>query len=123
MPPLIGGGIAITFASPRIEHNVIEANTGTNGAGLGIVGGAPAIIDNVIRDNVSPLSDNGYGGGIYVGTEFASTAPQIVGNTIIDNSSDNGAGIGMNNGGQTLIMNNVIKHNRANDDGGALAPR
>jgi hypothetical protein len=121
-PVYSGGGILISGSSPTIEHDIVEHNVGANGAGVGVLGGAPIIKFNTIEDNVSPYNDNGYGGGIYIGglPGAPNGAAQIINNKIIDNSSDQGAGIGMNSGGFPLILDNTISDNKANYDGGAF---
>ena len=121
-PLYIGGGLLISGSSPTIEHDIIEDNVGATGAGVGVLGGAPIIKFNTIEDNISPYNDNGYGGGIYLGglPGAPNGAAQIVSNKIIDNSSDQGAGIGMNDGGFPLIFDNTISDNKANYDGGAF---
>jgi hypothetical protein len=79
--------------------------------------------DNTIEDNVSQFNDNGYGGGIYIGAlpGAPNGAEQIIGNRIIDNSSDQGAGVGMFSGGFPLLLDNTISGNTANYEGGAFA--
>jgi hypothetical protein len=122
-PGYIGGGILISGASPTIEHDVIQGNAAESGAGIGDLGGGPTIRWNTIEDNVSAFDDNGYGGGIYLGglPGAANGTAQIVGNKILDNSSDQGAAIGMFSGGFPLIEANTITGNTANYEGGALA--
>jgi hypothetical protein len=121
-PLYVGGGVLISGSSPTIEHDIVEGNVGANGAGVGVLGGAPLIKFNAIEDNISPYNDNGYGGGIYLGAVPGAPngAAQIIGNRIIDNSSDQGAGIGMFSGGFPLILDNTIAENKANYDGGAF---
>jgi hypothetical protein len=122
-PLYIGGGVLISGSSPTIEHDIIEGNAAATGAGIGVLGGAPIIKFNTIEDNISPYNDNGYGGGIYLGglPGAPNGAAKIIGNRIIDNSSDQGAGIGMFSGGFPLILDNTIADNKSNYDGGAFS--
>jgi hypothetical protein len=120
--PFYGGGISVRGASPTIELNVVQSNTGIQGGGIGSQFGAPAIRSNVVRDNISPSGTNGYGGGINVSfaSSTGSLTPEIVDNVIEGNHADQGGGLGFNAPYSTLVMNNVIRNNVANYRGGAL---
>jgi hypothetical protein len=62
-----GAGIGIIGGAPLIENNTIRENTGScDGAGIGLSGADSATIShNLITAN---LSSSGNGGGIAVGT-------------------------------------------------------
>ncbi len=90
-----GGGIYIENSSPRVENNMIKNNIadGEAGAGAGIYGlnSESVIIGNVIKDNTATGGFYGIGGGIC----FGVSSPQILGNTIVQNTATWGIGGGI----------------------------
>ncbi len=107
-PQYDGGGILVNGGSPTITDNVIAGNVAGNGAGIALQNGAATVSGNVIRDNQESCGSGCSGGGIQVG--FGATTPQITGNLIQGNSSEEGAGIDVRSG-NPLIQGNVIRGN------------
>lgn len=96
----VGGGV--------IEGNWIVDNVAC-GAGAGILlQGSATIKDNLIARNTQSGCSGGTGGGA-IGI-LGSSEASIVGNTIEDNTFQNGA-ISLFNGGTPSIDRNVIRHN------------
>lgn len=111
----IDSGIWCWAASPTIRSNVIEDNSGSNGAGIYSYHGSPLICDNIIWRNTAD-GYYGYGGGISV--RYGS--PVIQRNVIAENvSSSSGSGIYFNNG-TALIEDNEIRDNSADGSGGGI---
>jgi serine protease len=107
---LEGGGIAVS-SNPTISGNIITHNTGCNGGGgIGIAFASPVIRGNSITNNAQgPCSGGIGGGGISV---RGAGSPQIVGNTIQNNTwPGNGGGISLFAAGTPTISNNIIKGN------------
>jgi hypothetical protein len=114
-----GSGILIGSTSPTIDGNVITANQGCGGIGIGIQGGSPTIKNNTISNNKQTTCSGGHGGGI----EVLGGSPQILNNVITGNqitSGGNGGGIGIN-GGAGTIAGNIIRGNSAFNDGGGIS--
>jgi hypothetical protein len=128
-----GGGIDISSGAPvQILDNLISFNSCTNGGGIGMSPGGPALI----RGNRFIGNTGGNGGAIYMANEsnpvivqnvfFGNSAsatgggirwsipswaigPTIVNNTVVGNSSAQGAalwGEGFDTGAQ--VMNNIL---------------
>jgi parallel beta-helix repeat protein len=107
----MGGGVAVSSASPTIENNVITANTGCDGIGINVSFGSPSIAGNRITNNVRSGCSGGFGGaGIKVSGAGAAV---ITGNVIADNSltGADGGGISLFAAGFPVIRNNVISGN------------
>jgi hypothetical protein len=116
-----GGGIYIAGgASPTIRDDVIRRNVGCGGgAGIFVWYGAPLITDNTIKGNVGGSYAGCGGGGLDGGGVLAQDSdPTIVGNTIVDNTMDAGAGIAVTYG-SALIEDNVIEGNNNGGSGGS----
>jgi hypothetical protein len=112
-----GGGILISNSSPTILRNIITGNMASSGNGIAVSGlsASPLIQNNVISLNsMTGASGGPGGGGILV---FDGGHPQIIANTISDNSvrcaSIGGGGISIFGGGTTLILGNRIINNSA----------
>jgi Periplasmic copper-binding protein (NosD) len=114
-----GGGIFIDNASPTVKNNIIQNNVACNGGGIAIQDTSSAVItDNVIANNRADCSQVGgsgglLGGGIYLLLQAGSA--QILRNTITDNVSVDGGGIGIFLGGSTLVRDNSVLRNRATE--------
>jgi hypothetical protein len=106
------GGIVTRNASPLIERNDVLWNTAPSGAGIGIVGGAPIVRNNVLFGNAGTSVDYqypSYGAGIYCKAS-APDVPVIANNTLIANN--NGGAIYCT-GGTPLVVNNLIAYCRS----------
>jgi parallel beta-helix repeat protein len=106
-----GGGVSISNASPTVSHNLIKNNScGPGGGGVGLYFSSALIENNVISSNTLTLS-GGNGGGIVV----VGGAPQILGNTIENNTAPIGSGGGVMLMGESspTLQNNIIHGNVA----------
>jgi hypothetical protein len=113
-----GGGIVIYNASPTITNNVITGNHAIAGIGITAQNSSAVIRGNTITGNTQAGGDGGGGGGI----EVLGGAPQIIGNTITNNSmlgGGSGGGIDVF-GGSPTIRNNYIAGNSVYNSGGAI---
>ncbi|MEQ8763363.1 MAG: right-handed parallel beta-helix repeat-containing protein [Planctomycetota bacterium] len=104
----IGGGISIYYSShPYVANNVIVDNQSTaGGAGAGIGINAlsdPVIKNNLIARNVGP----GLGGAINV---LFNCSPQIINNTITQNSGGTGGAINVFAASPT-VWNSILWNN------------
>jgi hypothetical protein len=122
-----GGGIFISGASPTITGNVITGNHAAVGIGIYVNGGSPLIQNNTITGNDQKgAGDGGEGGGgiLVSGSNTITTAPQIIGNTITNNSvglGGNGGGISLTYFSSPLVQNNLIQGNTAWNGGGGIS--
>ena len=122
---LSGGGIEITNASPTIQGNTITGNHAVDGIGINVNGGSPVIQNNVIANNSQCCGTSGFGGGGIgvAGSNTTPAAPQIIGNTITNNSlpaGGFGGGIDVAYFSSPLIENNTISGNSAYNYGGGI---
>lgn len=122
-----GGGILISGASPTIAGNLITGNHAALGIGISVTNGSPVIKNNTItgNDQTGAGSSGSGGGGILVsGTNSTSpAAPQILGNTIINNSVANGGsggGISVTFFASPLIQGNLVQGNTSFNSGGGM---
>ena len=115
-----GGGIAIASSSPTIQNNIITANFGCTGVGIGVSFGSPLIQGNTITNNQqSGCSGGTGGGGILIG---GASQPQIIGNTISNNSTgSDGGGISLFAAGMPVIRANTIIGNTSGGQGGGIS--
>jgi hypothetical protein len=118
-----GGGISISSASPTITGNIITGNHAVDGCGIYVGGGSALIQNNTITGNDQTGAGGGGegGGGILVS---GSSSPQIIGNTITNNSvanGGNGGGISVDLFSSPLIRGNLIQGNTAYNLGGGVA--
>ena len=107
-----GGGIYVSWSSPKINDNVIINNYSSKGGGIYCKNSTPSIIDNTIEDNS--------GGGIYC----IDSNVEIEYNTIRNNinegentTSSLGGGIYINNTPAEIVLND-IRNNSAAKGGG-----
>lgn len=118
----LGGGIAVRWASGRIESNLIQGNVGTDhedsrsnsGGGIYIANCDDlTLTGNVIRDNAAAAYGQGYGGGLYA----ASSTITLTDNTVYANTgcvNENGYGGGINvQLGAVVLRENTIRENVA----------
>jgi hypothetical protein len=130
LPPPSGGGIFIENASPTIRNSTI---TGNLQCGIGVINGAPAILNNEISGTVLAqfitgcvalglIGDGPLGGGILLyGASNDGLQAQIIGNTIEDNQvMFGGGGINVMSAGLPLIENNIIRNNYTNESGAGI---
>lgn len=114
-----GGAIYCESSSPEIINNIIQRNSLYWGDGAGICcvsNSNPLIFSNLITEN--NIDWIGMGGGIYCD----QSSPQIINNIISENvvDLDEGGGIGVWRGCNSLILNNLIINNLAYDAGGGI---
>jgi hypothetical protein len=127
----VGGGIFVgyTYANgyPRIERNVIQANTGGGGiagGGIGIVGAA-VVAHNLIMENEG-------GGVFYVSPtdfewflfSFLSPTAMVVNNTVVANRATSISGINAyesNLGPIPMVHNNIVVENVTTEATGAIS--
>lgn len=112
-------------STTRIDGFHITGGRGLHGGGIKVIGSAPVIQYNVIRQNMA----NGLGAGISIWGDRplpggAAEHAEILANVIADNfafeAAGDGGGIGVNYA-SPLIQGNVIVRNIANQNGGAIA--
>jgi hypothetical protein len=118
-----GGGILVS-SSPAITNNVIHANQGCNGIGIGIGFGAPLIQGNTISNNSQSGCSGGIGGG-GISVRGESSGTRIIGNVIANNSMTGsgigGGGISLFAAGGPIIQNNIFTGNNGGIQGGGIA--
>ncbi len=100
-------GIQMFLCAPTIRNNIIK----NNGQGIFLSGSSPLIQRNVITNNRS-------GGGIGMSSSSLAAQPQILDNTISNNTGPFGGGIDLFGAGDTLIRGNIISGNRGFSGGG-----
>jgi hypothetical protein len=121
-----GAGIWIYYASPTITNNVITGNHAICGIGIEIQGGSAVIRGNTITGNAQAGGDGGCGGGGIEVTGDSShpvATPQIIGNTITNNSLPGGGfggGIEVSYFSSPTIRNNYIAGNSVYNSGGGI---
>ena len=115
---VIGAGLNLSGASPRIENNWIHDNLANVAGGMYVDGGAPTLTGNTIRDN---RAQYGSGGGIYY-DHFAGG--RIAGNLIEHNlCAAFGGGLSLWEGSNPLVEDNQILRNEAVNGGGCTITR
>lgn len=105
-----GGGINLVNAgATRIIGNRIEGNRARlSGAGIAIYGSSAARIENnLIVGNA--LSEPGQGGGVQWLLSSGAAAPELIGNTLVDNLAASGSGIHADGfDRRARIINNLV---------------
>jgi hypothetical protein len=128
---LYGGGVFCEDASPTIRDNRIVENSANYGGAISCVdSAAPKIVANAIVNNAGGgiqssdaypeilhnlISENYPNGGTAGGINCHQSFPTIIGNTIVANQSQSGAGIRFSLNPPTIIANNIIAGNIASD--------
>jgi hypothetical protein len=114
-----GGGVYMDGTSPKIEDDVISANTGLSGGGVFSSHGSPEIEHDQIVAN-RDTSGGGFGGG---GIGLFGSSASVVDDAIVGNSSaDSGGGISVWSADDPVITGNQIYGNSAPvGQGGAIA--
>ncbi|MGA1058610.1 MAG: right-handed parallel beta-helix repeat-containing protein, partial [Phycisphaerales bacterium] len=113
-----GGGIYIQVENTRVfvHRNTIEGNVSAGGFGAGLLSwnGSLELVGNAVLDNVGAES----GGGVFI--RFSGDGPHLLeANEIVGNAAtDDGGGIWFDNGGDILLVNNLIAENTASNGGG-----
>ncbi len=121
-----GGGILILSSSPAITNNTITGNHAICGIGIEIQGGSAMVRGNTITGNTQAGGSGGCGGGgIEISDNFSRIAatPQIIGNTITNNSllsGGAGGGIEVSGFASPIIRNNYIAGNSVFNAGGGV---
>jgi uncharacterized repeat protein (TIGR01451 family) len=118
----VGGGLAVVRSDVDVDGNDFSGNKGTKGGG-GIqfsIGSTGLISNNTLSEN--EVGNQAGGGGIHFwqcAPQYGG-APQFIGNTVTDNTSDRvGGGIHVEDS-TLLIQDNVITDNHADDQGGGV---
>ncbi len=103
-----GGGILISNSSPVIKNCIItDCYSGYAGGAIGIIeNSSPLVLNNHISSNYADNGPFGFGGAIYLSNSSAS----IQGNTIAENTAEDGAAICLVND-SSVITNNLIVNN------------
>jgi len=114
--PYNHAGLQISRSSPIIRNNIIR-NHSNSGVSIRSGDCTPTIINNVIRDNSGPQA----AGGMWI----SGAAPNIVGNTFLNNISqatvwDGGGAIAIDSYSSALIESNLFSGNEALHEGGAI---
>ena len=114
---LSGGGIYIGNSSPTITGNKIIGNEGADGVGIAVLYASPLIELNIVSDNIRTFGSGGMGGG---GILLAwSSGTQVLDNVISNNiTSADGGGICMFMAGDVVIRGNTISGNSSGCGGG-----
>jgi hypothetical protein len=114
---LEGAGIFIDGSDPEIRNNTITGNhtdaLGTGG-GIAMLDSYARIFDNIISDNEACYGGTEEycdGGGIFI----RGGAPDVDGNTIVDNRAGDGGGVWVARGGLQL-SHNQLSGNYASDE-------
>ncbi|MEE4274125.1 MAG: right-handed parallel beta-helix repeat-containing protein [Thermoanaerobaculales bacterium] len=117
-----GGGITISGATDLlISGNVLTNNVGNNGGGLRISGMASTVIEgNIATSNQAPYLGYSGGGGFYINAGATGADVEVIGNTLVGNSTANQGG-GMLLLGFVEATGNVVKNNTAFSGGGVMA--
>jgi hypothetical protein len=111
----------------RLDGFVVQNGQGIGQGGIGVVGGAPTLANNVIQHNTSA----GEGAGICC---YNGAHPLIVNNSIHDNTATGGQGDGAGIccmagdtagtvGSYPQIIGNLIYYNIADQDGGGICSK
>jgi parallel beta-helix repeat protein len=117
-----GGGIYINGASPTIQNDILENNTG---CGIGVFNGAPLIQGTMITNTTYGGSSGclpAEGTGVLLsGYSTDGEQAQLLNNTIEDNNAQySPGGIYLYRAGAPRIENNVIVNNESDDQGGGI---
>jgi uncharacterized repeat protein (TIGR01451 family) len=117
-----GGGLAVVRSDVDVDDNTISLNNGVlGGGGMQFSVGSTGLISNnrLVKNQVG---SNAGGGGIHFwqcAPKYGG-APQFIGNTVTDNTSDRvGGGVNIEDS-ILLIQDNVITDNHADDQGGGV---
>jgi uncharacterized repeat protein (TIGR01451 family) len=101
------GGVTVNQASPAILNNIIQNNLKPgSGVGIELHFSSATVSGNIIRGNNRGPGSGGGGGGIYIG---GNSSAQIIDNFVLDNLW--GAAIELNAAGTPLIQGNTINGN------------
>lgn len=107
----VGGGIYLGESRLNLSSNTVENNTAARGGGIAYLNLDGQITNNIIQNNIS----NSSGGGISGGNWSSYYTKTVISHNIISANTaginDWGGGIGISDG--SMIMNNVIKQNKA----------
>ena len=114
-----GGGIYLDGGTPVFSMLGAKANFATNAGGaLFVAGGAPSIVGGAVPENAA----GNFGGGIYC----SNTLARIAGLNVSDNEATFGGGFyldgpfAFSSEAATLIANNYVMNNLADEDGGGF---
>ncbi len=118
-----GGGIYVNNSNPNLLYNIIDQNHATIGGGIYIINSSSTVING---NNIYYNQADNKAGGIYI----HESSPNIIYNTINNNSAGNGNTQDEHGGGIYIfrgysesfngINNNKINNNEATYDGGGI---
>jgi parallel beta-helix repeat protein len=110
-----GGGLSLTNANPRIDSDVINANTAAQGGGIYAFHSSSTVVNTQITGN----SSSGDGGGLYL--DGASVLQMTSNNTVSGNTAaGSGGGLFIQAASNATISNSTITNNTAGVNGGAF---
>lgn len=117
-----GGGIDIAGATDLVvSGNLFSGNQGTSGGALRLTGPASTTVrDNVATSNSAPFSGYTGGGGFYLDAGATGADVEVIGNSLIGNTTVNQGG-GMVLLGHVHAAGNLIADNSASSGGGVVA--
>ncbi len=117
-----GGGINIAGAvGLTVSGNLFIGNEGTSGGALRITGPAATTVqDNLAMSNSAPFSGYSGGGGFYIDAGATGADADVLGNTVVGNTTVNQGG-GMLLLGNVYAAGNLIADNSAHSGGGMTA--
>jgi hypothetical protein len=118
-----GGGAYFWFTEPlqkplEIFNNTFTGNVSQGGGALYVGGMEIKIYNNVFRNNVATMDQEGYGGAILAGFQHGQGNAhnfQIVNNTFSGNIAEKGGAIFNFDHGKPLMMNNIFHQDFALD--------
>jgi len=118
--PEYGGGIYIVDSSPTVRNNIITQCGAYNGGGVYCYNSRALIQENIIISN----EGYDYGGGVFVDNYGNDACPVFVGNSILSNEAERGAGIYIRtaiwDNSEVLLFNNTISGGTASFGGGGI---
>lgn len=106
----LGGGIYMNDSSATLSGNRITSNEASfsggfiAGGGIYMTASSPTLVNNVLALNHATTT----GGGLYIYSMSGSSSPDLIHNTVTDNTSGDGSGIYITSGGSTVDMTNNI---------------
>jgi parallel beta-helix repeat protein len=97
-----GAGMLIKNAPGGvIDSNYVQFNTAYHGGGIALKNAHPLVTRNVITHNIASQS----GGAIRI---YTSSHPNLINNTISDNSAPTGGGVQVLDNSDPVFMNNIV---------------
>jgi len=111
---IVGGGIYVSGATPKIVDCVIVGNSATFGGGIFNSNASPTFENCVIADNTSNPSS---GGGVF---NFSNSSPQFIACVFTGNHANVNGGAMSNQNSSPVVIDGTFIGNSAGSNGGAL---